>query len=296
MGVANGGKLNISGSATLDGTNATTVVQTGGTIDITSDWTGSWYWNPYSGNEWQDHFTSGQITLDGSTIDATAFSLAFLVSDGGKRLNRMNTTTFTGGDVLQTGNWTNGLPASGKLGNIAVDGWNGISTFSFGGGSVINQSAGTITSPGSEGFNLMKGTWNLFGGKIVTRFFLANGANTIINLSGGSVELADTTGTQYVGGANGGKLNISGSTFIDGTHASEGLPTGGAIDIASDWTGSWLWGTYSGSEWQDHFTSGQITLDGNVIDSAKFNSFFRVSNGGKTLSIDTSHGTIILIQ
>ncbi|MDD2598896.1 MAG: hypothetical protein PHO37_06705 [Kiritimatiellae bacterium] len=191
-------------------------------------------------------------------------------------------TLFTNGNINVAGSWTNGLPAAGNVGTIDVDGWNGISVFNFGSGSIVNQSAGVITS--SDAFNLQGGTWNLFGGKIVARYFLANGGK--INLSGGSVALADVTGTRHMGVANNGTLNISGSAILDGTHATTFVQTtGGTIDIASDWNGSWRWGTYSGSEWQNHFTSGQFKLGGKTLDATLFNAWFNVTEGGKTLAL-----------
>ena len=113
-------------------------------------------------------------------------------------------TAFLGGDLNLAGGWSNGLPGTGNPGTIGVDGTNGSTVFNFGNGSVVDQSAGTITS--TDGFNLTGGTWNMGGGRIRCRYFLSNGAGTVINLSGGRVELKDAAGTQYVGVANGGIL------------------------------------------------------------------------------------------
>ena len=48
---------------------------------------------------------------------------------------------------------------------------------------------------------------------------------------GCDVELADVDGTQHLGVANGGTLNISGSVVIDGTQATTDVQTGGFGDL-----------------------------------------------------------------
>ncbi len=92
-------------------------------------------------------------------------------------------TTFLGGNLDSAASWDNGLPGAGNVGTISVDGSNGTTVFNFGGGSIVNQTAGTITS--SDGFNLTNGTWNLSGGAVLPRYFLSNGSGTVINVSGG---------------------------------------------------------------------------------------------------------------
>lgn len=210
-------------------------------------------------------------------------------------------TKFGGGDLNQAVNWSNGLPAAGNVGAIAVDGWNGTTVFGFGGGAIVNHTRGTITS--SDGFNFIRGdTWYMSGGKLFTRYFLSNGqyGNTVINVSGGLVELTDVAGNQHMGVANGGTLNISGSAVLDGTQATLPVQTGGTLDIASDWTGTWTWGIYSGNEWETHFTSGQITLGGDTLDAAAFAEKFDVLDSGRTLelkhSVPTAPGTVLLVR
>jgi hypothetical protein len=194
-------------------------------------------------------------------------------------------TTFNGGNLNQAASWSNGLPAPGNDGTIAVSGSNGTTVFNFGSGSVVHQNAGTITS--ADGFNLTGGTWNLSGGRTVTRYFISNGSGTVINLSGGTVELSDVSGTQYIGVVNNGTMNISGSAVLDGTQASAAVQTTGTLNFASDWIGSWTWGPYAGSAWRDLLTgSSGVRLDGAGITGAVFDASFVVTNGGKTLALN----------
>jgi len=202
-------------------------------------------------------------------------------------------TIFQGGNLNQAGSWNNGLPSSSNPGTIAVDGTNGSTVFGFGGGAVVDQTAGTITS--GDGFNYNQGdTWNMSGGTIITRYFLSNGGSTVFNLSGGTIELADVTGTQHMGVANGGTFNVSGSVVLDGTQATVNVQTGGTIDIASTWTGSWTWGIYSGDDWKNLFTGNLIEVDGANIDGATFDTMFAVTDGGQTLSMIPEPSTLIL--
>jgi len=192
-------------------------------------------------------------------------------------------TTFLGGNLNSGGNWSSGLPSSGNPGTIAVDGSNNSTVFNFGSGSVVDMTAGTITS--SDGFNVTNGTWNISGGRIITRYFLSNGGSTTFNVSGGTVELSNVSGTQHMGVANNGTLNVSGSIVLDGTQATTGVQTGGTVDIASGWTGSWTMAPYSGDDWKNLFTGNLIEVDGSNIDAATFDSVFAVTDGGKTLSM-----------
>jgi len=203
-------------------------------------------------------------------------------------------TVFQGGNLNVAGSWDNGLPSSSNPGTIAVDGSNGTTVFNFGSGSVVDMTAGTITSTGTNGFNITNGTWNFSGGKIVTRYFLSNGSSTVFNLSGGTIELSNVSGTQHMGAANNGTFNVSGSVVLDGTQATTVVQTGGTVDIASSWTGSWTWAPYSGNSWRNLFTGNLIELDGANIDGATFDATFLVTDGGQTLSIIPEPSTFAL--
>jgi len=282
---SDGDTTTLGGSAVLSGDTATF-----GWLDITVDWTGSFTLTGFSGSDWESEFTSGNITLDGAFLDAAGFALNFAVTNGGQTLAYSATTEFLGGDINTAANWTNGVPAALKVGTIAADGTNAVTIIGYGTGSVVNMTAGIITSDGTNGFNVTAGgggTWNISGGKIITRFFLANGVNTIINLSGGTIELADVEGAQHMGAANEGTFKVSGSAVLDGTQATTVVQTGGTVDIDSNWTGTWTWGTYSGYDWENLFTAGSITLDGAPLDLAGFEANFAVTNSGQTLQIGT---------
>ena len=284
-----GESATLGGSAVLGGDTATF-----GFFNIQKTWTGSFTVSSFTGSDWQDEFTAGNITLDGVPLDATGFALNFTVSNDGKTLTYTPTTGFLGGDLLTPANWSNGIPSAFAIATINVDGTIAISNIGFGANTTVNMTAGTLDS-GTNGFNTVGGgVWNISGGKIIARYLIANsqtGASTI-NLSGGIVELADVTGTQYIGVAHGGTLNISGTAVLDATQASQDFPTTantgptsyGTVDIKSNRTGTWTWGTHSGTDWENLFLTGIIKLDGAVLDLAGFEANFIVTDGGRTLA------------
>lgn len=270
----------IGRSAVLSGDSATF-----GVLDILRGWSGSFSLTSYSGSDWETQFTSGKITLSGETLNAAGFAENFEVADGGQTLTFSPLTSLVDGDIILAESWSNGLPSPTAEANIAVDGINSDTVFGYG-GAIINQTAGTISAV--DGFNFNRGdTWNISGGKILARYVLANADavdGTTINISGGTIELADVEGAQHMGAANGGAWNVSGSAVLDGTQATLEVQTAGTVDIASDWSGEWIWGFYTGSEWQELFLAGLITFDGMVLDLDGFNANFSVSSDGTTLS------------
>lgn len=90
VGAANGAIFNLSGSGVIDAANSTeAVLLTGGsTIDIATDWTGSWTHGFYDGNAnaWRDLFVATSITYNGGAIDGTTFDTTFVVTDNGQTL------------------------------------------------------------------------------------------------------------------------------------------------------------------------------------------------------------------
>lgn len=215
-------------------------------------------------------------------------------------------TSFLGGNFEAGGNWDNGLPSSGNVGTINANGtWAG-STTGFGPGITVNHEGGTLTAPDTQGFNMngqasgasSGGIWSQSGGSLVARYYLANGASAIFNFSGGSWNMSDQPGTQHMGVGNGGTLNISGSAFLDGTFATTTVQAGaalGTVDIAAGWTGSWIWGFYSGSEWRNHFVNGDIKYAGAAIDGATFDTTFQVTNSGQTLALIPEPASLALL-
>ena len=70
----------------------------------------------------------------------------------------------------------------------------------------------------------------------------------------------------------------TGTTFSDAT---------GEIDIASDWTGSWVVGSFSADDWKTALTDSAngFLLDGVAINAAIFADHFIVSVDGSTLTM-----------
>ena len=231
-----------------------------------------------------------------ATLALAVLSVGFVGSAGADTILNL------GGDISNASGWNNGKPSSSNPGTITVDGTSSSDTFGYGAGAIITHTAGDIVGPGNRGFNMNGGgTWNMSGGKLLFRYILSNGSNTIFNFSGGTAELSSTaTTTQHMGVANGGKMNISGSAVLDGTQATTIVQaTSGIIDIASGWTGSWTWGTYSGSDWKTIVTAGAgsngFRLDGAIISSATFDATFQVTPDGKTLSMIPEPATMSLL-
>ncbi|MCF7974604.1 MAG: discoidin domain-containing protein [Phycisphaerae bacterium] len=99
MGVANNGMMTVSGSFTVDGTQATVMVQaTSGIINILPGWTGSWTWGTYSGLDWKAIVTAGEgnngFRLDGEIIDEATFNATFQITNGGQTLSMIAVSAY----------------------------------------------------------------------------------------------------------------------------------------------------------------------------------------------------------
>ena len=216
-------------------------------------------------------------------------------------------TTFqnngSSGSIYVSSNWSNGLPGTGNTGTITTAGASipdGLPQFAAG-TYTINSSA-NITAVDEFAMRIATVgsslTWNMTGGSITTRWITANGQNgaVTINMSGGTINLANVAGTGQFGVQNNGIFNISGSAAIDGTYADVAVQTAGTIDIAGDWTGYWINGPYTGTEWHDHFVAGQIKYNGSAIDEETFNSTFLVTNGGSRLQLIPEPSSLALLS
>jgi len=210
-----------------------------------------------------------------------------------------DTNNVVGGDITKAAGWDNGLPTSSNPAFIAVDGVINDDTWGFGRDTLITQIAG-ILDGGSKTMNFGAfngtdggGTWNMSGGTITVRAININAtSNSTLNISGGALVL-NHTGIDLGKGAHisaskaGSYLNISGTAVLDETNATKERNTGGNYDIASDWTGYWTCGVYSGDDWKNFIVDvDYFTVDGAAIDAATFDGLFVVSDDGKTLSMN----------
>lgn len=86
LGAANGGTWNLSDAVVLDATHANQPLQTAGTLNIASGWSGSWTYGTRGGNAWRDLFLAGTIKFDGQTLDLAGFEEHFEVIHEGRTL------------------------------------------------------------------------------------------------------------------------------------------------------------------------------------------------------------------
>jgi hypothetical protein len=210
----------------------------------------------------------------------------------------MAQTTFIGGNIQTSTNWSNGLPASGNDGTSATNGTGG-GDFNGWLGATVNVTGGLLEW-GSTRFAPEGGTWNISGGEIDSKLFWFEGT-TEVNISGGKLTLNNIGGTIGPWSSTNASMSVSGSAIIDGAIGTAAknsrVLTTGPIDIQSDWTGFWTMGAYvDTTKWLDHFTSGQIMLDGNTLDAARFAVKFAVTDDGQTLSLKPPSGTLIVVR
>lgn len=217
-----------------------------------------------------------------------------------------------------------GVAATLNIGNT-IGGW-------ISGADLIYDNGATVTTSGDYGHNNSNpsSTFNdaaltigddIFANGSVMTFnagsstdvnddFEANGLS-ILNINGGSHLVGDTFGAQGNNGTTFGTLNVSGGMVTAGMFrvASFGVMSlgggavlagdgdasllAGAIDIASDWTGSWTITGLAGTDWETEVTGGDWTLDGSTtIDATAFADTFAVSDGGQTLAVIPEPGTL----
>jgi len=199
-------------------------------------------------------------------------------------------TIFLGGNALDAANWSNGIPAAGNPGTVAVDGSFGNLHSAFA-GATITQTAGTM---GGGKAQITTGTtWNLLGGELYFSRYLQV-RNSTVNVSGGTVTATNSSyGTFAPSGNDGGTINISDSAEL--TTRTAGADLGGTIDIASGWTGFWHANDFSTDDWMNRLVNDfdKWTYNGSDITGAIFDATFEVTPDGKTLSMQTASGPIV---
>lgn len=219
----------------------------------------------------------GAITLAGSASAATTFTN----KDGD-------------GSIMNAANWSNGLPAAGNDGTIALDSNSNKSMiFNRLGASTVQFTAGTLTQTGARGrINLGGGaTWSVEGGAIHCSGYLLISEATI-NVSSGSVTTSPLKNISknykygYFGTTKTGQINISDSGVISTKKALRSH----RIDFATGWTGSWTVSDFtSAADWKAlivNATSPSWTYNGKgITTNTEFDAVFNVSTDGKTLSI-----------
>ena len=200
-----------------------------------------------------------------------------------------------GGNIRVNSGWSNNLPSSTNEGTVTVDGViSGSDVFGYGAGAIVNHTAGNIVADvvgtRRRGFNMNGGgTWLMSGGSIRVRYINANGPNSILDLNGGTIiiDTADTSVAQFQMN-NGGRYQISGSVLLDGSDATASplIGTGAGYDISPNWTGSWIQGNHSGTDWKTVLTGNPgYRLDGVSITSQIFDDNFLISPDGTTLTL-----------
>jgi len=93
ISTANGGIMNISGSALLNAATgaAQSMSDPNGDIDFAPNWTGEWSVGSFSGDAWKTLFTTDpSMKYEGGNIDGATFDSTFTISDGGQTLSLTN--------------------------------------------------------------------------------------------------------------------------------------------------------------------------------------------------------------
>ena len=192
-----------------------------------------------------------------------------------------------------------------------------------GAANLVIDNGAVITTSGDWGhFNAASSTFNnsvltvgddIFSNNSIITFnegssastaddFEANGLS-IININGGMHTAGDIFGAQsnnevtfgtlnLMGGtvsagqfrvADFAVINLGGSIVLSGSGDTSLLT--GTINVASDWSGSWVIDSLTGTDWETEVTGGGWTLDGVVVDAAIFESEFQVTDSGTALSL-----------
>lgn len=223
-------------------------------------------------------------------------------------------------NLRTAGNWSNGIPAVGNDGTIAIDGTTAGSGFADWGGATVIQTAGTWTCTTDFGPRAVSYTMN--GGTITavddvfahTGTFTFNAGSTVIandlfwaNASGTLIINGGTHTAKRFGSDASAFANVLGGTITAGTNgivlsgvantiggsaviSTTGNMSGANVDVLSGWTGSLTVGGMT--DWKAYVTSGW-TLDNVAIDSTSFDNNFSVT--GNTLTVIPEPSSLALL-
>ena len=189
-------------------------------------------------------------------------------------------TAFTSGELHDGANWSSGLPVSGDVGTIAVDGNLDTASTAFGG--TVLHTAGAITATGGSSDARIAGTadWTQSGGQVNgwRQFFVDAGVSYTLT-GNGTMTGSGSGGSRVI---LGGSFSQTGGTFIDGGYDANGgsfsLTGGTATNLGVNITGQALWGRNASSTISiggDHSIafSSNVSAEGTVL-----------LDGGATLS------------
>lgn len=204
----------------------------------------------------------------------------------------------------QNSNWINGSSVS-IGGNATLTLSNDLSVFET---KSVTMYSGAIHC--NDDFFAQKGTITIYGGTTTANDQYAANANEGRIIIYGGTHSSGVASNDYLGAQGsvsnkgcgvdllGGVITGGGYRFMEYTDNSlggeaillsassaTGLDMSGAMEIATNWIGSWTVESFSGNDWENELTDGGWSLGGLAINSITFADNFEVSSDGKTLSL-----------
>ena len=180
--------------------------QTGGDNDLSAG--GSFYMANVAGNSTYSLSSTGQLTVGGSEYIGNSGAALFVQSGGTNTLTKSESNLYLGYSVGSTGTYS--LSGTGSLavtGNVYVG---GSSSGSGGGGAFTLSASGQATIGGTLQVYNTAGTQVTVSGGSLTATDTNNLAT--INVTGGTANLGNITGTGPVNGTLYGTLNVGDAT------------------------------------------------------------------------------------
>ena len=213
----------IGGGAILTSASSDTFISDlSGNMNFISDWNGLWEVGSFGPGDWEYLLTdNANITFEGSPIDATSFATDFLVEDNGTTLRLaspkpiITVTYFTGGNLLDANNWTNGLPvhqiafvnSNGYYNGVTQhDQWLLDSTVAVDGGAILSLT-NDLAVFGSK-FTVDNATINCSDN------FVCNGGRVVLNKDSVTTANGDWGAVDNIG-----RIIVNGGTHSSGTNS-----------------------------------------------------------------------------